>query len=429
MRRNTKQFLITELLESGKSRRDVYSTLRPMVEAQQAPMIFQQNVQGRRIPKPLGEQLQELGYAINRIASKLSRYRDSEDFEFDSSTVENFDTSQELDEVQLDPAASEIVEDEDEDGKQEDEKPVRKSSSAKLEDKKRWLLSEIRRIRAFCKQRETNGETIDKISNRPAKAGSRLLDRGIPAEALLNAMTLHWAPETRSEAGIAEFDFPGLSKAIMDDRGITEIQRADGTIDRPHEMFGYCLTLVEAGQPVLAIGDAGTGKSYLASQLADYMGLEYSEAPMTPGATRGDLLGRHTMSGTFRITPDTENGGWIAEGNGFISAEFVERYSGGGLFNFEEIDAADPGMLIVVNNCLESNTLYNTISGEKHTKHSTFGTWATANTFGLGANREYTGREKLDFATLDRFRMGRAIIEIDPRIEEAILGLWKPGQP
>jgi AAA domain (dynein-related subfamily) len=392
MRRNTKQFLITELLEAGKSRREAYTVLRPMVEAQQAPMIFQKNVNGRRIPKALSEQLRDLGYAINRIANSLNRYTDSEDFEFDNSSVV-------ADEIPESAPVQEIGETK----TQDEKKPVRKSATAKLEDSRRWYLNELRRIREFCKNRAVNGETVDKISNRPAKAGDRLLP-AIPPEALLSAMTLHWPTETRRDAGIADFDFVSLSREIMQDRGITEIERADGSVDYPHEMFGYCLTLLEARQPVFAIGEAGTGKSYLANQLADFMKMEYSEAPMTPGATRGDLLGRHTIGG-------------------FVSAEFVERYSGGGLFNFEEIDAADPGMLIVLNNALESKTLFNSVSGEKHNKHSDACFWATGNTFGLGANREYTGREKLDAATLDRWRMGRVIIEIDPKIEEAILGL------
>ena len=38
---------------------------------------------------------------------------------------------------------------------------------------------------------------------------------------------------------------------------------------------------------------------------------------------------------------------------------------------------------------------------------------AAGNTFGTGASREYTGREKLDFATIDRFRMGRVWFDLD----------------
>lgn len=399
-RRGTKQYLIVELLESGKSRADVYNILRPMVEAQQAPMIFSYNGEdGKRHPKTLSEQLQELGYAVARIANKLQRegnYRDSEDFDFGGMEFLPPKSEDEKPEVE-----DEEIEDED-----EDEKPkrVRKSSDVKSESYLRAFLNRIREIREFCIQREQAREAIDEVSVRPLSAAARLFQREIPAEALYAAMTLHWPRETRAEAGIEDFDFIALSKSIMEKRGIEKIVRSSGAEETPHALFGYVLTLMEARQPVMAIGPAGTGKSFLAKQAADYLGLSYAEAPMTSGASRGDLLGRHTAGG-------------------FISAQCCEKYSGGGVFNFEEIDAADSGMLIVMNNALESDELYNTISGEIHAKHPDFIPFATANTFGLGANRLYTGREKLDFSTLDRWKLGRVFMEIDPNVEEAILGL------
>jgi hypothetical protein len=413
MRRNTKQFLITELLNGGNSRQATYEILRPMVEAQQRPMIFSANVGGRRQPKSLTEQLRDLGYAINRIANSLDRYSDDSDFDFGGTSEPAISPD-----VSDDSDISDDSDSTDEpDETDKPERKVRKSQNVRL-----TFLEEIRRIRKFCEDRSASGETIDSISNRPLKAASRLLEKGIPANALLAAMVLHWPEHVRREALIPDFDFVALSKGIMAEREIEKIERSDGSIEQPHEMFGYVLTLLEARQPVLAIGEAGTGKSFLAEQIADYMNVEYSEAPMTPGASRGDLLGRHTMSGTFRITPDGD-GGFVAEGNGYIPAECVERYSGGGLMNFEELDAADPGMVIVLNNAMESKQMYNTVSGERHEKHSDFMAYATANTFGLGANRQYTGRERLDFATLDRWRMGRVILKVDPLVEESILGL------
>jgi cobaltochelatase CobS len=170
-----------------------------------------------------------------------------------------------------------------------------------------------------------------------------------------------------------------------------------------HELFGYALTLAENRQPLMLIGPFGTGKSFLAKQIADFLKLAYSETPMSPGATRGDLLGRHTL-------------------DGFITSEFVERYSGGGVFNFEEIDASDPSMLIVLNNALASDHLYNSANGEVYERHEDFVPVSTANTFGLGANRDYTGRERLDAATIDRWRMGRIFLPLDEKIEDVILG-------
>src|SRR4029077_10340497 len=143
----------------------------------------------------------------------------------------------------------------------------------------------------------------------------------IPAAALLHSMILHWAPEIRrNDAGIPDFDFTALSREIMKNRGIDT--------EGKHELFGYVLTLAEERQPIMLIGPAGTGKSRLCKQVSEYLEIPYGETPMTPGATRGDLLGRMTAN------PNEP----------FILSQFAEIYSGGGVFNFEEIDAADPGM-------------------------------------------------------------------------------------
>lgn len=179
-------------------------------------------------------------------------------------------------------------------------------------------------------------------------------------------------------------------------------------------MAGYVLKLATARIPVMLIGPAGTGKSHLAQQVASMIrteshpdGLPYGETPMTPGATRGDLLGRMTAS------PD--------KSDRFVLSRFVEIYSGGGVFNFEEIDASDPGMLIVVNNALASGRLFNSVNGEVYTRHPDFVPMATANTFGMGADAKYTGREKLDLATIDRFRMGRVILNLDEALAERMM--------
>lgn len=401
MRRNTKKFLIEGLLNSGKTRREAFEILRPMVENQQPPMVFTHNVGGGRIPMAsISDQIRELGYSINRIAVKLNAYTDTTDFDYGNMPDVDSDAA---DMPDVDAAPIDDDADDDDDVEPDVKRPV-KSIVATLENTKRGFLNDVRRLRDFCNQRAVSNEQVDEIGVRPLAAGNRLLDQGIPASALLAAMTLHWPDHVRADAGVPDFDFLGLSREIMADREIENVTRADGRTEQAHGMFGYALTLVENNQPVLAIGPAGTGKSHLAGQVADYLNLEYSEAPMTPGATRGDLLGRHTISG-------------------FVPASFCERYSGGGLFNFEEIDAADPGMLIVLNNALESGTLFNTVSGETHTRHAWSRWWATANTFGLGANRHYTGREKLDAATLDRWRMGRILLAVDSAVEEAVLGL------
>jgi AAA domain (dynein-related subfamily) len=393
VKRQSKHEMIASLADRGLSKRQAYNELKPLVESQIEPMVFKANPAtkgGHRIPKPLGEQLVELKNQIGRSYKMIGRSVDA-DFEAEEIPAEDVSTED-------DSTPDEEIPDEDdstEDEEIEDE-PTAKGKKRIQEELARFL-SEVRRIREWCNRRAELSEPIDHISMRPAQAASKLIPAGIPADALLAAMCMHWPSDAKRDAGIPEFDYVKFSREIMAERGI------HGVNGQPaHEMFGYALILAECRQPIMAIGPAGTGKSHLARQLADYLEMDYSETPMSPGATRGDLLGRHTIGG-------------------FISAEFAVRYNSGGVFNFEELDSADPSMVIVLNNALAGDKLFNSASGEEIDRSGNFVAFSTANTFGLGANRDYTARERLDAATIDRWRMGRIWISLDENVENDIL--------
>lgn len=420
-RKGTKRNAIEMLAREGKSKRETFDALRPLVNSQTKPMVFSANVGGSRVPKPMHEQHDELRHEIGRVYKVLRLATDSafeseeipqeetpETEEEEIPSLDGCDNCGKHTELFYDDASGLslcddcLTAEEEEIEIVEEETPEKPVSAAKkrMRDEFALFIRRVREIRAFCEERAKQSASLDNISMRPEQA-SGLIARGIPALALLNAMTMHWSAESRRDAGIADFDFIKLSQEIMRERGITEIRRADGTKESPHEMFGYVLVLAEARQPIYLVGPAGTGKSHIAKQLADFFELPYSETPMNQGATRGDLLGRHTIAG-------------------FISSAFLPIYSGGGVFNFEEIDASDPSMLIVLNNALAQDALYNSADGESYTRSPNFIAISTANTFGIGANREYTARERLDAATIDRWRMGRVFIPFDERLSTII---------
>lgn len=380
-RKGSKREMIAACAREGQSRSLAFQNLRALTEQGIEPMVFKANVEGRRIAKPLSRQLLELRFEVNRVYRLLEIA--GNDLPTDEDSVEEIpDEQEEEDEtIEVEP---------------EEDKPVRASGKTKVEDALRAFLAEVRRIRDFCESRAATGETIDRISMRPALAASKLIPAGVPVEALVAAMCLHWPDGAKRDALIPEFDFTAFSKAVMKSRGIEH--------GAYHDLFGYALLLAEHRIPIMLVGSFGTGKSFLARQLSEYLSVPYGETPMTPGATRGDLLGRHTVSG-------------------FIPSQFCEIYSGGGIFNFEEIDASDPSMLIVLNNALAQDELYNSVDGCRYVKSDNFIGVATANTFGLGATREYVARERLDAATIDRWRMGRIVVPVDPKVEEGILGI------
>jgi hypothetical protein len=327
--------------------------------------VFRSNENGRRVAKPMSDQLIELRHEIARTYSFIAR-RGNPNPEPISPPV---------DPTPIDPP-----------------KPIRAKGKLDKDAEKNWFYSEWKRLRAWISEtsERVGSAPIDSLDTmRPLQGAKAMIDQGISAKLCVYAMTLHWSQASRDAAGIETMSF-------ADESG--------ESVSGSHSLTGYVQKLYAARIPVMLIGPAGTGKSFCAHESAGTIqteshpdGLPYGETPMTPGASRGDLLGRHTL-------------------DGFITSQFVEIYSGGGVFNFEEIDASDPSMLIVVNNALASQTLFNSANGESYAKHSDFIAVATANTFGLGADAKYTGREKLDLATIDRFRMGRVLMTLDEEL-------------
>jgi hypothetical protein len=53
-------------------------------------------------------------------------------------------------------------------------------------------------------------------------------------------------------------------------------------------------------------------------------------------------------------------------------------------------------------------------------RHPDFVCIAAANTVGTGADRLYSGRNKLDAATLDRFAIGKVLMNYDERVESIL---------
>lgn len=140
----------------------------------------------------------------------------------------------------------------------------------------------------------------------------------------------------------------------------------------------------------LLVGPAGCGKTTAGKQLAEALGLQFGSVCLTAGASETWLFGRQTP-------------------NGFVEGNFSKIYKEGGVFLADEMDAADANLLLSINTALANDIMFNPMSGETIHKHKDFVFVGAANTFGKGADHVYTGRSRLDGATLDRF----LVIEVD----------------
>lgn len=147
-----------------------------------------------------------------------------------------------------------------------------------------------------------------------------------------------------------------------------------------HKKYPFVKHLVSCNQPICLMGPAGTGKTTMCKQVAQDLGLEFSAIPITKQTSKGDFLGFISISGEY------------------IPSQFRKAVEFGHLFLLDEIDAADPNTILLLNS-LENG--YVGFPDKVVQVHENFRLVATANPSSEHAS--YTGRSKLDYSTLDRF--------------------------
>lgn len=245
----------------------------------------------------------------------------------------------------------------------------------------------IEKLRKFLAGRKADGNHMDTLGMRVPIFAKRMNEiSGIPFEAALYSATMHWPEDVRSSQGIEKYDVTSFGEAEEGD----------------HKAMPYLLALAKARILICLVGEPGVGKSHAAEQLANRLDLPFGMTPMTAGATPSWLLGSITMDPhePYKTRP------------------MVHFYEHGGVILLDEMDAADPNMLLVANNMLANETFTNPVTGRTIKRHEDFIAVAGMNTHGLGANRHMTGRERLDAATIDRWRMGRAELHLDTVLEK-----------
>lgn len=177
---------------------------------------------------------------------------------------------------------------------------------------------------------------------------------------------------------------------IITPTGATEIA---GVV---HERFDTVLNLVNADIPVFLTGPAGTGKNVICKQVAQALGLEFYFS--------------NAVTQEYKIT------GFIDANGTYHGTQFYDAFTKGGLFMLDEMDASVPEVLVMLNAAI-ANRYFDFPTGRVEA-HKDFRLIAAGNTFGTGADIEYTGRYQLDAASLDRFAM--VDVYYSPAIEKAV---------
>jgi MoxR-like ATPase len=182
------------------------------------------------------------------------------------------------------------------------------------------------------------------------------------------------------------------------------INEIDGT---PHGAFDESLRAMTRGLDLFMVGPAGSGKGFLAQHLADALGQRFGFLSCSEGMSEGMLLGRGVP---------------LADRFLYLESSFVDFYENGGVFLLDEIDAANPNVLLIINECLSSPHLSipNRVESPYAVRHEDFYCIVAANTWGTGPDMEYVGRNRLDAAFLNRFIGSQIELGYDAKIEGAI---------
>ena len=162
-----------------------------------------------------------------------------------------------------------------------------------------------------------------------------------------------------------------------------------------HHKFADVLILVMMHIPVFLVGGAGTGKNVIAQQIADTLGLPFYFS--------------NAVTQEYKITGFTDANGVYQE------TPFYKAFTGGGVFMLDEIDASIPEVLVILNEALANGYMDFPAPIGNVKMHKDFYVIAAGNTYGLGADYEYVGRNVIDAATLNRF--ATIDIDYDPAIE------------
>lgn len=157
-------------------------------------------------------------------------------------------------------------------------------------------------------------------------------------------------------------------------------------INKPHPLFKKVLALVVndrvTGRYPWLFGDAGSGKSTIAKQVADALGLPFYSV--------SSLQQKYELEGYTDATGK------------LVETVFYKAAKEGGIFLFDEASTTSAEVQVAFNSML-ANLWYNFPKEGMINVHPDFHIIAADNTTGRGGNSTYSARFQMDASTLDRY--------------------------
>lgn len=198
---------------------------------------------------------------------------------------------------------------------------------------------------------------------------------------------------------VIESVMPQIEKRILEEYGMKpQVHRIEVGEQTPVEISGELppvfddiLTQVIGGNSVMMTGPAGTGKGYMARQVAKAIGAEFFEVNAV--TDKYGLTGFVDANSNYVSTPFYDACKAVAEGKKAV-------------FLFDEMDCSDGTALKTFNEALEAKEF--TFPNDEKVCFDGLVFLSACNTFGTGSDELYVG-ERIDASTLNRF----TVIKVD----------------
>lgn len=185
-------------------------------------------------------------------------------------------------------------------------------------------------------------------------------------------------------------------------------------------MHGMATEIMEAilcgFHNIMVVGPAGSGKTFLFSQIAQLIKKEMkwdesdyaASMSCAPGQTESMFIGR--------MIPSLTTGQEIYHGTNLTRLYAKEN---GGAFLFDEISNSEPTVMNLVNAMIALDGHVTLPDGRVLSRPKNMVVFAADNTWGQGGDRMYI-RNQLDAATLDRFTGAKFFMDYDEKLEQAL---------
>lgn len=255
---------------------------------------------------------------------------------------------------------------------------------------------------------EIEGEAAPAVSTQPQSQANA---EGALISAIATALNGKVGVNTAELKGELKEELTEYARQLIENRAPRQVQHVFTFKDREvrakkgevfHAQFERICKYLMKGHAIYLYGPSGTGKSYVAKQVANVLGLTFY------------LINSVTQE--HKITGYSDAAGI------FHSTQFTEAFTKGGVLLIDEIDASIPEVLMILNEALANGRIC--VDGKLLEAHKDFKCITAGNTRGGGANEtngvEYTARYPLDPASLDRFTF--IFFDYDREIEKTLPG-------